>query len=245
MQEVNQEKIKLRGAIRNIYKKTGKAINDYQMIKEGDKVLVGVSGGKDSLSLLKVLILRKRHVPIDFKLKACFIESRFMPVEKNLLEEYFREQEVEYAVKQLDIETPGEKRCFWCSWNKRKILFQTAKELNCNKIALAHHLDDIVETILMNLFFHGEVSSMKPVIELFGGELSIIRPFCYLEKREIEKFYSQFAFPPLIHNCPYAQDSRRLLIKNTISLLKKEFPHIKVNIFRALRKEKIKKDYLL
>jgi len=244
MAKVKQNKIKLRGIVRQVYKKTGKAINDYRMIQEGDRILVGVSGGGDSLSLLKVLLLRKRHIPIDFELIACFIEANFIKGDKSLLEEYFRSEDIAYVVKKLEMDNPGKKKCFWCSWNKRKILFKTAKELNCKKVALAHHLDDIVETILMNLFFHGEISSMKPRIELFGGEISIIRPFCYLEKKEIEKFYSQFDFPLIKHSCPYAQGSKRALIKDIVSCLKKEFPQIKVNIFRALRREKIKRDYL-
>lgn len=245
MAYLKEEKVKLRGIIRQVYKKAGKAINDYQMIEEGDRILVGVSGGKDSLSLLKVLLLRKRHIPIDFEVIACFIETSFVGTERDLIEEYFKKEDIPYVVKKLKMHSPGRKGCFWCSWNRRKILFETAKELNCKKIALAHHLDDIVETILMNLFFHGEISSMKPKIELFGGELSIIRPFCYLEKKELEKFYSQFNFPPLNHSCPYADDSKRAKVKSILSFFKKEFPQIKVNIFRALRREKIKKDYLL
>ena len=96
----------------------------------------------------------------------------------------------------------------------------------------------------MNLFFHGEISSMKPKIDLFEGRLTIIRPFAYLEKKDIQNFYSKFNFPKADYQCPYAGQSKRAVVKQTIAQLKKEFPPIKTNIFRALQKRKIREDYL-
>ena len=238
-----QDKIRLKGVVRQVYKKAGKAIHDYSMIRHKDRILVGVSGGKDSLSLLKMLLMRKAHIPIDFDIVACFVEVNFGASRRAILEDYFSKEAVQYTIKQLDLDH-RDINCFWCSWNKRKILFTTAREYNCNKIALAHHLDDIIETILMNLFFHGEVSSMKPKIELFGGGLTIIRPFAYLEKAQIERFHSQLGLVDTGHQCPYALDTKRAVVKKTISQLEKEFPHIKKNIFRSLQKRKIKEDYL-
>ena len=240
---IKQEKVRLRGIIRSVYKKAGRAINDYNMIENNDRILVGVSGGPDSLSLLKILLLRKVHLPIDYKIIACFVDAGFDAELGPLLEEYFRKENIEYIVKTIELDK-NDINCFWCSWNRRKALFSAARENNCNKIALAHHLDDISETILMNLFFHGEISSMRPKIELFKGKLSIIRPFCYLDKKDIQDFCSKFNFPKDNYQCPYASDSRRAVIKETILRLRKEFPHIRTNIFRALQRRKIKVDYL-
>jgi tRNA 2-thiocytidine biosynthesis protein TtcA len=237
------QRVKLRGVARYVYKKSGKAISDYRMIEDKDRILVGVSGGADSLSLLKMLLVRKMHIPVHFDIVACFIDLSFSTTSRRLLEDYFKKEGVPYVVKELDLKTE-DVDCFWCSWNKRKLLFQTAKEHNCNKIALAHHLDDIVETILMNLFFHGEISCMKPKIELFGGLLSIIRPFSYLEKRTLESLAQHIDLPDTGHACRYAKNSRRELIKETIDKLKKQFPHIKTNIFRSLQRRKIREDYL-
>jgi len=235
--------VKLKGIVRCVYKKAGKAINDYNMIEDKDRILVGVSGGGDSLSLLKVILLRRIYLPIDFKVIACFVDTGFDKEMRPALEEYFKKENVEYIIKQVHL-NKEDINCFWCSWSKRKALFQTAKETDSNKIALAHHLDDITETILMNLFFRGEVSSMMPKIELFKGRLAIIRPFAYLEKNDITNFYSKFNFPRAGYQCPYAGNSKRALIKESITRLKKGFPHIKKNIFRALQRQKVKLDYL-
>ena len=165
-------KIKLRGIVRRVYKKTGRAISDYSMLSDKDRILVGVSGGKDSLSLLKALLMRRDHVPIDFELIPCFVDVEFGKSYRDKIEKVFKQEGLTYVVKSLNLDKT-DINCFWCSWNKRKELFRTAREYNCNKIALAHHLDDIVETVLMNLFLRGEISSMKPKVELFGGEVSV------------------------------------------------------------------------
>ncbi|MBN2121055.1 MAG: tRNA 2-thiocytidine(32) synthetase TtcA [Candidatus Omnitrophica bacterium] len=239
-----QEKIKLRGIVRQVYKAAGKAINYYSMIEDKDRVLVGVSGGKDSLGLLKILVTRKAYLPIDFKVTACFVDVGFNDTDRSILEDYFKKENVPYVIKELRLKKE-DINCFWCSWNKRKILFTTARELNCNKVALAHHLDDIVETILMNIFFHGQISSMKPRVDFFGGEISLIRPLAYLEKYQIESFCRKLGFPDTKHSsCPYSKDSKRQLIKKKISELKKDFPHVKTNIFRSLQRRNIREEYL-
>ena len=235
--------IRIKGLVRHVYKGAGKAINDYKMIEDKDRVLVGVSGGKDSLALLKVLSLRKDRLPIDFSLTACYVALDFSTTERRKLEDHFKKEGVSYLVKELDLKTK-DIGCFWCSWNKRKILFETAREHNCNKVALAHHLDDISETILMNLFFRGEISSMRPKVDLFGGKLSIIRPFAYLEKKALEDFASKIGLPDTKHSCPYARDSKREVIKEAIRKLDNQFPNIKTNIFRSLQRRNIKEDYL-
>jgi len=236
------KKIRLKGIIKYVYKKVGKAILDYQMIKENDRILVAVSGGSDSLSLLKLLNMRKRRIPISFDIIACFIKTNFIDIDEEKVVEYFKKEGVPFLVKELNLEKK-DLNCFWCSWNRRKILFETAQMHNCNKVALGHHLDDVVETILMNLFFFGEISAMKPKISLFGGELEIIRPLCYLEKEELRNFAHNLEIPFVDYNCPYGNDSRRELVKLIIKEVERNCSYAKKNIFRALGR--IKKDYLL
>lgn len=242
MNTTTKIKIPFNGIIFDVYKKMGEAIFAYNMLNPGDRVLIGVSGGVDSLSLVKLFQIRKRNIPIKFDLLACMVDTNFIKLDKQEIIDYVKSCDIDCLVKDLTIEQK-DRNCFWCSWNRRKILFQTAKEYNCNKIALGHNLDDIVETILMNMFFSGQISAMKPKQELFKGKLSIIRPLCYLEKSEIIDFSKRFTFPIAKDNCQYADDSSRQFIRDIMPILDKESKQIKTNIFRSLGR--IREDYLL
>ncbi|MEI8348805.1 MAG: ATP-binding protein [Candidatus Omnitrophota bacterium] len=236
------EKIELKGTIKGIYKTMGRAIADYGMVCSGDRVLVGVSGGVDSLSLLQLFKMRQERIPIDFEIVACLVNTNFIKVNQEALADYCRALEIDFVVKELSLDA-DEVNCFWCSWNRRKILFEVARDLRCNKVALGHNLDDIVETTLLNLFFLGEISSMKPKVELFEGKVTIIRPLCYLEKTKIKDFASRFSFPVTQYECAYGKDSRRAAMRELIGRLESEYPFVKKNIFGALGR--VKKDYLL
>ena len=237
-----KDAVRMRGIIRYVYKKMGKAILEYGMLSPGDKILIGVSGGVDSLSLLKLFMMRKQRVPVQFDFIACFVSSNFIKVDEDILLEYFRNNRIPFVRKQLLLDD-SDMNCFWCSWNRRKVLFEAATEYGCNKIALGHHLDDIAATILMNLFFFGEVSAMKPKINLFEGRLSVIRPLCYVGKEDIHTFASKLNLPFTSYECMYGKDSRRALIKSVIQAVEKNCPHVKKNIFAAL--QNIRKEYLV
>ncbi|MDD5595184.1 MAG: ATP-binding protein, partial [Candidatus Omnitrophica bacterium] len=143
-----------------ISKRVGKAITDYNMLADGDKIAVAVSGGKDSLTMLRVLQDRQAFVPIKYKLLAVHVDMGYPCQHPKILAEYFKKQGVEYHIEKIDIlkgKTRKDISCFWCSWNRRKALFSVADRFGCTKVALGHHKDDIIETILMNLFFHGEI----------------------------------------------------------------------------------------
>ncbi|MCX5702986.1 MAG: tRNA 2-thiocytidine(32) synthetase TtcA, partial [Candidatus Omnitrophica bacterium] len=169
----------LQGTEFYISKRVGKAIMDYGMLADGDKIAVAVSGGKDSLTLLRVLNDRKKFVPVKYELLAIHIDLGYPRSCAKKLEKYFKKIGVKYIIKKVDIirkTKPEEISCFWCSWNRRKALFETANRLGFSKVALGHHKDDIIETILLNLFFQGEISAMSPKQELFGGKITLIRP---------------------------------------------------------------------
>lgn len=247
---------KPKGLFLNLLRKVGKAISDYKMIENNDRICIAVSGGKDSLSLLKLLNERRRFVPIKYDLLALHIDMGYRCIHPKVLEEYFEENNYNYHIERIDIFSPkanaptAEKEksredisCFWCSWNRRKTIFETAAKFGCNKIALGHHFDDIIQTILLNLFFHGEISAMSPKQELFEGKIIIIRPLCYVEERLLEKFATESGFPHPQSICPNVINSKRTLIKNIISGLVKVDSKVKKNIFRSVKR--IKRDYLL
>jgi len=236
----------LKGVEFYISKRIGRAIIDYNMLSEGDRVAVAVSGGKDSMTLLRILNDRKSFVPIKYSIVAIHIDMGYPRSYAKKLEKYFKELGVEYHIEKIDALKKTKKKdinCFWCSWNRRKALFEAADRLKCTKVALGHHKDDIVETILLNLFFQGEISAMAPKQELFKGKIVLIRPLAYVEEYMTKRFVKEEKIPFETCKCPHSVTSNRETMSRIISGLKKTCPDVKTNIFRSL--QRIKKDYLL
>lgn len=236
----------LKGQEYYISKGVGRAIMDYKMLAEGDKIAVAVSGGKDSLTLLKVLKDRMSFVPIKYSLLAVHIDMGYPRSYAAKLKKYFQKIGVPYHIEKVDTLKKTRKKdinCFWCSWNRRKALFEVSYRLKCTKTALGHHKDDIVETILLNLFFQGEISAMLPKQELFGGKITLIRPLAYVEEYMIKRFAKEQGLPHDSCVCPHSIISNRAKMARIISDLKRGCPEIKTNIFRSVKR--IKKDYLL
>ncbi|MEN6617585.1 MAG: ATP-binding protein [Syntrophorhabdus sp.] len=235
----------IRGPFYFTTKKTGKAIWDYKMLSDGDKVLMAVSGGKDSLCLLKIMQERLKFVPIRYEIIACHVDMGFSWVDAGSLAHYFEKENVEYRIVRPPEAWKGEQEkfdCFWCSWNRRKALFDLAGSLGANKIAFAHHMDDIIETMLLNLFFQGEIGTMLPYQDMFEGELAIIRPLAYVEEKELTRLADLLHLPVMTSACPHGDISKRALIKGIVSELKRHNRNVKKNIFRSLTR--IRQDYL-
>jgi tRNA(Ile)-lysidine synthetase-like protein len=230
-----------------ISKKIGQAIFDYKMIKNNDKILIGVSGGKDSLTLLYDLINRQKSFPIKYNIQAAHIITDFTVCNKEKIENLFNEWKIKYHfinVPVLKRLKPEKKmNCYWCSIQRRIELNKIASKNNCNKIALGHHMDDIVETILMNMFYNGKIAAMSPVMKYKKFSYTIIRPLVYVKEEQIEKFASAKKFLNFVCNCPYGNNSKRLEIKKIISQLYKTNKLIRENIFYSLKY--ICKDYLI
>lgn len=224
----------------------GRAIADYKLIEDKDKILVAVSGGKDSLSLLTLLNERKKWAPVKYDLIAMHVETDFKCggcVHTKILKKFFEDLGVKYYFKKIKVLDKNKKTsCFWCSWNRRKALFLAADKFGCNKIAMGHHKDDIIETLLLNIFYHGEFAAMNPSQELFKGKLTIIRPLCYVEEENMRKFAKESGFPSQMCRCPNSDTSKRRLMKRMVKRIEKDCPHVKTNIFRSV--SRVKEDYI-
>ena len=229
-----------------LLKKVGKTIKKYGMIEKGDRILVGVSGGKDSFALLKILHDRKGFFPNQYELLALHVvsgvecEGRADPA---VLEDYFVSQGYDYRIVRPGTD-PGEKgpSTYWCSKNRRRVLFDTATRLGYNKIALGHHRNDVIETLLINLFYHAEVSTMLPAQRLFDGRMSIIRPLYNLPESDTRKFCYQHGFPAASCRCPSSEETKREMFKRLLAEVEKTHPKAMLNAIRAL--ENVREEYL-
>jgi tRNA 2-thiocytidine biosynthesis protein TtcA len=227
----------------------GKAIHRYSMISDGEKIAVGLSGGKDSLALMWILSERLSRIPISYELFAIYIDPGFEDSYITRLEDYCRKMKYNLRVEQSDFGIRAhsdenlENPCFLCSRLRRKRLFEIADELGCNKLALGHHKDDIIETLFMNMCYGGSISTMLPLQPLFDGAFTIIRPLSYVDEDTIQRFARQKNFPVFHNACPSEKQSKRYEIKQMLSKLYKSNRKIKGNIFRSLTN--VNTDYLL
>jgi tRNA 2-thiocytidine biosynthesis protein TtcA len=227
----------------------GKAIHRYGLIQDGDRILVGVSGGKDSLSLVHLLHERRRRVPIDYELVAVHVDLGFDSSRTDLLRDFFEEKGLPFHIELTDIgkraHSPEnrENPCFLCSLERRKRIFQLADRLKCNKVAFGHHKDDIIETLLINMFYSAEISTMLPVQSLFKGKIVLIRPLALLDEGKIERFAREMKLPFGPAGCPSSGRTKRGEIKRLIEGLQRKNHRVKGNIFRSL--SNIRLDYTL
>ncbi|MFC1515965.1 ATP-binding protein [Thermodesulfobacteriota bacterium] len=219
------------------------------MISDGDRILVGLSGGKDSLTLMWVLEERRHRIPINYELFAAYIDPGFDGGFGEQLAEYCDEAGIELSIESTDhgilAHSPQnrENPCFLCSRLRRKRLFEIADERGCNKLALGHNKDDIIETLFLNMCYAGEISTMLPSQSFFQGKFTLIRPLAFVDESVIRHFAEERGCPDFMNPCPTAKVSKRQEIKTLLAALYRSNKKIKGNIFRAMRHVKI--DYLL
>ncbi|MBW1646022.1 MAG: hypothetical protein JRJ56_06825 [Deltaproteobacteria bacterium] len=241
-----------RGVLRRVRSKVGRALGDYAMTADGDRILVAVSGGKDSLALLHILQTRKPWIPVDYQLAPLFVglgepgDGERLAAARGLCDRLG----LPLAVVDTDIgrrlrtEKLPESHCFHCSRWKRKAIFNYARDHGFAKVAFGHHRDDIIETALLNLFYGSNFSTMVPCQQLFRGTLAIIRPLAYLSAAEVVAYCRQHQLPLTQPPCVFQhQDQKRLQLRRLLAALEKDNPRVRDSIFHALRN--VRQAYLL
>ena len=255
------ELIRLRS---RLTKRFHKACADYGLIADGDHILIGLSGGKDSLALVEFLGKRAQVYVPRFQVTAVHVRVKERDYHSDLsyLEEFCARVRVPLVVKDTEIvkarrasgvenavggdtlEVKGKEKhpCFLCSWYRRKALFDVAQELGCNKIALGHHMDDLVETLLMNLIFQGSVGTIPPLLQMEKMPIQMIRPLCLIEEKDIQHYAELSQYEKQTKLCPLEKVSSRAEIKELLKQLETLNPNVRDSIYGAM--ENIKEEYL-
>lgn len=219
------------------------------MIEDGDRIAVGLSGGKDSWALLWLLVERQRRVPIDYSLFPIYIDPGFGGETADRMVAFVEQMGLTVHVEHTDdgivahSPTNGENPCFLCSRLRRKRLFEIADSMQCKKLALGHNKDDLIETLFINLFYAGQMGTMMPFQPFFQGAFTVIRPLIYADESALERFAREMRWPIRENLCPSAGTSRRAEVKSLLQNLYRDNKKIKGNIFRAMRN--VNSEYLL
>ena len=221
---------------------TGKAIGDYNMIEEGDTVLVCMSGGKDSYTMLMMLLALQERAPINFKLIAMNLDQKQPNFPEHILPEYLKNLGVDYRIVEADTYSvvkekipEGATTCSLCSRLRRGIIYTTAKELGATKIALGHHRDDIVETLFLNMFFGAKLKAMPPKLATNDKKNVVIRPLAYCSEKDIASYARQMSFPIIPCDlCGSQPNLQRQKVKDMLQAWEREQPGRINNIFRAI-----------
>lgn len=235
--------IQNKGFEKTLWSPIGKAMHKFNMIKEGDRVAVGISGGKDSLTLLNLLVRIQKISKVNFKI---------FPVHIHPTEKGGKYQEIQQYCEQLGVSldiietTIGEtiqnnssikNPCFLCARLRRGILYKYMKKNNINKLALGHHKDDIIETFLLNIFYQGNSEIMKPIYFSDEYGIEVIRPLSYVEEKDIIRYSKKLSLPILKNECPYetSENSKRLRVKKLIEELSKENPNVRSVLLNSIK----------
>ncbi|WP_417360222.1 tRNA 2-thiocytidine(32) synthetase TtcA [Gallaecimonas pentaromativorans] len=221
----------------------GQAISDFNMIEDGDRIMVCLSGGKDSYTLLEILMNLKASAPVHFDLVAVNLDQKQPGFPEHVLPQYLDTLGVEYLVVNEDTYSivkekvpEGKTTCSLCSRLRRGILYRTATELKCNKIALGHHRDDILETLLLNMFYGGKMKAMPPKLVSDDGKHMVIRPLAYCREKDIIKYAEAREYPIIPCNlCGSQPNLQRQVIKEMLQTWDRQYPGRIETMFKALQ----------
>lgn len=230
--------------LEKIRTKVSKAVEDFGLINAGDTIVVGVSGGKDSMALLDILSNRRFSSPFEYQIKAVHIQLTDVPyyTDYQYLESFCANRNIDFEliVDNHPIIKPDKQPCFYCAWNRRKLLFEYTTNNNFQKIALGHHKDDAVETLLMNMIQHGEFSAFPVKLAMFNGQFQLIRPLIYNTNKELERYTKLIGYKPLPYDCKYAATNRREQVKLLLQQMYHINPDAGSNIFKSIKKIDLK-----
>ena len=223
-----------------------RALDDYHMIQEGDRIAVGISGGKDSLTLLYALHGLKRFYPKKFEIHAVTVDLGFQTLNLEKIKQLCEELEVPYTIVKTDIadivfnQRGEENPCSLCAKMRKGALNQAIKEAGCNKVAYAHHKDDVVETMLMSLIFEGRFHTFSPVTYLDRMDLTVIRPLMYMNEADVIGFVNKHNVPVVKSPCPADGHTKREYVKQLLRRLNLENPGVKERMFTAILSSNMK-----
>jgi len=234
----NQNKL-----IKRLRRLTGQAISDYNMIEAGDRVMVCLSGGKDSYTMLDILLHLQRSAPIDFEIIAVNLDQKQPGFPEQVLPEYLEDLGVPYYILERDtysvvrsVIPEGKTTCGLCSRLRRGTLYGFAEQIGATKIALGHHRDDIVETLFLNMFFGGKLKAMPPKLLSDDKQNIVIRPLAYCKETDLERYASQQAFPIIPCNlCGSQENLQRVQIKKMLTEWERDYPGRTETIFKSLK----------
>jgi tRNA 2-thiocytidine biosynthesis protein TtcA len=220
----------------------GRAIADFGLIADGDRILVGVSGGKDSHTLLHLLSLLRARAPVRFDILAVTLDQGHPGFPAHVLEAYFQAQGYDFRILRQDTYNvvlektpPGKTQCAVCSRLRRGILYNAAVDLGCQKIALGHHRDDLVETLMLNLFFSGALKAMPPLLHSDDGRNTVIRPLAYAPEEEIAAYAALRKFPIIPCDlCGSQENLQRKKMKLLLDDMEREHPHVRASVLAAM-----------
>lgn len=224
----------------------GRAIGDFNMIEEGDTIMVCMSGGKDSYTLLEILRTLQKRAPINFRLIAMNLDQKQPGFPEHILPDYFKSIGIEYHIETQDTYSivkekipEGKTTCSLCSRLRRGIIYRVAGELGANKIALGHHRDDMIETLFLNIFFGGKLKAMPPKLVTDKGDHVVIRPLAYCAEKDIASFARTLKFPIIPCNLCGAQENlQRQNIKEMLTAWERQYPGRSQSIFTAMQNVK-------
>ncbi|MCC2615713.1 tRNA 2-thiocytidine(32) synthetase TtcA [Aestuariibacter halophilus] len=227
---------------KRLRRNAGKAIGDFNMIEQGDKVMVCLSGGKDSYTMLDILLYLQRHAPIDFSIVAVNLDQKQPGFPEEVLPKYLSELGIDYRIVEEDTYSivtdkipEGKTTCSLCSRLRRGILYRTAKELGATKIALGHHRDDMLETLMLNMFHGGKMKAMPPKLISDNGEHIVIRPLAYCTEKDIARYAELVDFPIIPCNlCGSQENLQRQAVKAMLQQWDKQFPGRIESMSRAI-----------
>jgi tRNA 2-thiocytidine biosynthesis protein TtcA len=227
---------------KRLLREAGRAIADFRMIEPGDRILVGVSGGKDSFTLLHLLQQLQRSAPVKFELVACNLDQGHPGFPAAQLEEYLRSTGAEVLMLREDtysivkrLVPDGKTTCSVCSRLRRGILYRAAQEAGCSKIALGHHRDDLIESLMMSMLFTGKMRSMPPRLHSDDGKNVVVRPLCYAAESDIAAFAGSARFPIIPCDlCGSQENLQRKRVKRMLSELESEHPGVRASLLGAM-----------